>query len=263
MTIFEDEYKKLFIEAARLRLKNLHIANVLTKDTIKDLPVCVRNYLYFTGNVDKPFVSNIHITANGLLKSSENGSWLKITSDQYNFFDDPARLYYINSSLFGLPFSGLHSYTEKGATMKIKVAGLFKVVDAKGDKMDQGETVTMFNDMVMYAPATLISPAITWNEIDNMTVEAIFRNQNNKVTAKLYFNSDGALTNFISNDRYLSLDGKTYTQYPWETPISDYREYEGRKVASSGSAVWKKPSGDYTYIKISVKNIRHNVCEVI
>ncbi len=45
------------------------------------------------------------------------------------------------------------------ATMKINVAYFFKVSDASGEKMNQSENVTLFNDMCLYAPATLIE----WN----------------------------------------------------------------------------------------------------
>jgi len=32
-----------------------------------------------------------------------------------------------------------------------------------------------------------------------------------------------------SDDRYYSLDGKTYLSYPWSTPVRDYREIQREK----------------------------------
>jgi hypothetical protein len=58
--------------------------------------------------------------------------------------------------MFGLPVDGLHLYAEPEASMQIKIAHLLQVVDAKGPEMNQSETVTMFNDMCLLAPATLI-----------------------------------------------------------------------------------------------------------
>ena len=51
-------------------------------------------------------------------------------------------------------------YKDEKAIMVIKLAGLFKVVNAKGVEMNQGETVTVFNDMCCMAPATLIDKDI-------------------------------------------------------------------------------------------------------
>ena len=121
--------------------------------------------------------------------------------------------------------------------------GCLQVVDAKGQEMNQGETVTMFNDMCLLAPATLISRSIRWEEIDSVTVKGFFSNQGNTVSAVLTFDPSGALRNFVSNDRYLSEDGKTYLSYPWSTPVGEYGEFGGRKIAAGGEAIWHMPRG--------------------
>lgn len=42
--------------------------------------------------------------------------------------------------------------------------------------MDKTETVTLFNDMCLMAPATLIDRRIQWQEIDRNSVKATFIN---------------------------------------------------------------------------------------
>ena len=69
------------------------------------------------------------------------------------------------------------------ATMRIKAAALVRVVDVSGNEMDQGETVTMFNDMCVMAPATLISPAIAWEPVDARTARASFTNAGHAIRA--------------------------------------------------------------------------------
>ena len=71
--------------------------------------------------------------------------------------------------------------------MLIKIFGLFTVVNAKGKEMNQGETVTLFNDMCFMAPASLIDRNIEWEEIDNITVDANFTNDNITISARLFF----------------------------------------------------------------------------
>ena len=71
---------------------------------------------------------------------------------------------------------GNHIYRDQKATMLIKILGLFTVSDAKGWQMDQGETVTVFNDMCFMAPASLIDKRIEWKEIDEESVSARFTN---------------------------------------------------------------------------------------
>ena len=139
---------------------------------------------------------------------------------------------------------------------------MFQVVDAKGDKMSHGETVTVFNDMCFMAPATLISKSIQWETIDSHTVKAHFTNGNIKVSAILKFNATGELVDFISEDRFYCEDGKTYLSYKWSTPIKNYIEIEGRKVPSYGEAIWHiRYEGEFCYAKFDLKEIEYNCME--
>jgi hypothetical protein len=196
------------------------------------------------------------------MKRSLTSDWISISSHQYDFFNDPTRLFYIESDLYGIPFDGLHVYAGDSATMRIKVASAFQIVHARGEKMKQGETVTLFNDMCLLAPATLIDTSIRWETLDSLHVRGMFTNRGTTIAALLSFNERGELVNFASNDRFLSSDGITYTSYPWSTPTSDYREYDGRRVASFGQAIWQTPEGAYAYARFTLLDIEYNCTEL-
>jgi hypothetical protein len=184
---------------------------------------------------------------------------LPFTAEQYSFYGDRARLFFMRSALFGIPFDGLHEYRGDSATMKINVGALAQVVDAKGHKMNQSETVTMFNDMCFLAPATLVDPSIRWEPIDARHAKAVFTNRGESISAVLTFDEEGRLVDFYSDDRFMSADGKTYQSYRWSTPISDYRVFDGRTIASRGEAIWHTPQGEYSYITFDIKDIAYNV----
>ena len=99
----------------------------------------------------------------------------------------------------------------------------------------------------------MIDKKIQWKNIDPLTVEARFTNRGNIITALLHFNEKGELTNFISNDRYQSSDGKTYNNYNWSTPVKDYKDIDGRKIPTHGEAVWHTPEGKFTYANFNIK----------
>ena len=128
--------------------------------------------------------------------------------------------------------------------------------------MDQGETVTVFNDMCFMAPASLISEAIQWEAVDDLNVKAVFTNAGISISARLEFNLDGQLVNFYSNDRFLSKDGKSFENLPWSTPISDYQEIDGRMIPTSGVTIWHYPDHEYPYGRFKVKEVRYNVGEM-
>lgn len=253
-----SSYKNLFKTEAEKGLQRFSAQSILSEADITSLPIPVQKYLKYTGCIGKEKVQNFRAVCKGGIKPKPDSDFLDFTSVQYNFFDEPERIYYIKSKMFGLPFDGFHLYSGPNATMQIKIASLFQIVDAKGPEMNKGETVTMFNDMCFFAPASLIDKNIEWETIDSLTVKAKFTNQGNTISAILYFNEKGELINFSSRDRYESADGKTYNNYEWTTPIKNYKDFNGIKIASYGEAIWHKPEGKFCYGKFDIIELEYN-----
>jgi hypothetical protein len=256
-----SSYQNRYRSEVQKRLSPISDVSIVSEDDIRYLPDIVQRYLRYAGAVGKPKVQNFRAIFRGEIKRSAESSWMYIYAQQYDFFKDRARFFYIRGKRYGIPFDGLHIYAGNSATMEIKVASLFQVTDAKGEKMNQGETVTLFNDICFFAPAVLIEQSIQWESIDSLTVKATFTNNDITITALLYFNDKGELTNFISNDRFHTTDGKIYTSYPWSTPVREYRDFGGRKMPWYGEAIWHTPKGEYSYAKFNLAEIEYNCSE--
>jgi hypothetical protein len=195
----------------------------------------------------------------GRIRSGPEARWMALSAEQHNFFDQPARSFYLNASMFMLPVQGYHRYVGPSATMRVKAAALMPVVDMSGPEMNQGETVTMFNDMCIMAPA-LIHPAIRWVPVDAHTVKASFTNAGITVRAELSFNDAGELTNFWSDDRYqASPDGQSTKLVRWSTPVGGYRSFGPFRLPSGGEGKWHEPDGEYAYIELAIDDVQYNV----
>lgn len=78
-----------------------------------------------------------------------------------------------------------HRLIDGDATMQVKIFGAYSMVDARGPEMDRGESVTLFNDMCLLAPGTLVGPVITWEPVDASSARARFRHGQHTITATL------------------------------------------------------------------------------
>jgi hypothetical protein len=136
----------------------------------------------------------------GRIRGDRTARWMPLSAEQYNVVNPAARMFYLTASMFGVPVQGYHRYVGSSASMRVKAAVLVPVVTAAGREMTQGETVTLFNDMCLMAPATLIDPAVEWDAVDSRTARARFTNAGHTIHAELSFNEAGELTNFISAD---------------------------------------------------------------
>jgi hypothetical protein len=252
-------FKAIYKREATEGIARLQPVPDLTEKDIADLPDPVQQYLRYSGALGKPQVQNLHAVLSGKFKLQENDRLLNIHAEQYNFYDQPTRLFYISSHLFGIPFAGLHVYAGSAATMQIKLASLIPVVNTYGEIMTKGETVTLFNDMCALAPATLIAKSIQWETIDPLTVRATFTNQGYTISALLSFNQTGELMNFVSDDRYQQVKGNTFANFRWYTPLREYKEFNGHKLASYLEAIWHMPEHEFVYAQFHLSSLAYNV----
>jgi hypothetical protein len=235
-------------------------APVVTEADLTPLPEPVRRYLRATGVVGRPRVRNYRLRFIGRIRSGPDSRWMPFEAEQQSFADQPTRLFFMQARMFGLPLEVFHRRVGGHATMQVKIAGLVPMVDARGEVMDRSEAVTLFNDMCLLAPGTLLDRGIRWEPVDERTVRAQFTDGGQTISATLLFGDDGLLTNFISDDRSRSSpDGKTFTRLRFSTPMRDYRDFGSARLGSHGEAQWTLAEGEFTYGEFDLQEVSYNV----
>lgn len=246
---------------------------VVSDADLASLPTPVQRYLRFAGAVGKPRVWNYRIHYQGGLRSAPDKEFMLGTTDQQSFVNPPARHFLVRMSMFGVPVQAYHRYVGPAATFEVRLASLVPIVDAKGAELNRAETVTLFNDMCLLAPSTLIDAAIAWQEVDPLTVRATWTHAGHAISATLSFEASGALKNFASEDRARTEDlenmGATSmspgraaggaNRLRWSTPIDGWSDFGGRKLPVSAKAIWHLPSRDFVYGQFEILDAAYNV----
>lgn len=228
---------------------------LLTENDIANLPEPVKKYLRYNGAIGKPKVHSFKITFNGKIRKDRQSAWMPFTSEQYNFLETSARLFFMKAVMKGLPVAGYHRFINGKASMDIRLLSAAQVQYQAGNEMDVAETVTFFNDMACMVPATLIDSRIKWLEVENNKVKAAFTSNQVMITAWLFFDEEGKLVNFVSDDRFAVDAGQ---KLRWSTPLKAYHELNGHRVPSSAEAIYSYPTGDLSYGTFSVQQIEYN-----
>ncbi len=229
-------------------------SGILTDKDLEHLPPPVQQYLRVSGVVNKPVASNMRVVFEGEMRN-KGKEFFPFVSEQYNFFDEPTRLFFMKARMFGITVPGYHCYNKGKATMDIRLFGIIPLIRESGAVMDKTETVTLFNDMCLLAPASLIDRRITWQPVDCSRVKATFTNGDISITATLFFDELGRLVNFISHDRTAISDMK---DYPFSTPVHEWNTIDGRQIVSHGDAIWHYPDGEFTYGRFFLREIEYN-----
>ncbi len=255
---FSNKYKR---EVTRYLKQNNSIAEVLLNEAdIQNLPEPVKKYLHYCGVLNKPKVKNFKVEFSGQIRKDSQSEWMPFTSEQYNFVQASTRLFFMNATMKHMPVAGFHCFENGKAFMDIRLLSFFKVQYQSGKEMNISETVTFFNDMCCMAPAALIDTRIQWLETNGNKVKACFTDNNISITAWLYFKENGELINFISDDRFATVN-KEMKRFPWSTPLTDYKEFNGHMLASYADAKYHYPDGEFTYGNFKAENIRYNCKE--
>ena len=232
-------------------------APVVTEADLASLPPLMQTYLRRVGAVGRPRVRSMRVFFNAQMRSSAKSPWMQSTATQYEFFDPPARLFYMNATRSGVPFDVFHRYVDSAATFQVRLGSLFSMVDKSGPVLTRAETVTLMNDIAVMAPAAVLDLPFTWKTVGERSLLATFTNAGNTVSASLTFDAAGDLVGFLSNDRTQE-DAKGSRNVPWSTPISGYREVDGIRIGTLGDANWVETSGEWTYGKFEIRSIAYN-----
>lgn len=236
------------------------VMRTITDTDLVRLPLPVQRYLRTAGVVGQPEVWNFHVRLHGRIRRDTDARWMPLQAEQYDFVERRERFFFLNSTMFGIPVRGYHRYADAAASMDIRAAGVIPVVRTSGPEMLQSETVTLLNDMCFFAPATLVDPALVWEESDRHSTRVRFSNGGVSVRAELTFNAAGELTDFLSDDRYqTSANGREQTRRRWSTPARAYRAFGPMHLLASGEGRWHTSEGPFAYIELTVDDVEYNV----
>lgn len=256
-------FRAEFARRAEQQLSGPITGDVLTDDELGALPPIVASHLRATGAVGRPRVADFRAAIHGRIRSGPDQPWMPFTGEQVNRYGGtPSRLFRITASMRGVPTDVYHEFVGAEATMRAKVLSMFPIVNARGPEMDRSETVTIFNDMCVLAPAALVDAPIEWESIDERAVRGTFTRLGETVSATLVFGDDGLLGDFVSDDRFRSSgDGSTFEAQRWSTPLGRYRPMRGRLVCTHGEGRWHPdpPDAEFAYLEYELDDIEYNV----
>lgn len=244
----------------QVRLVNPVSPSPVTEEDLAPLPALVQEYLRFTGTIGQPRVHDFRARWRGRIRGTPDDPWMTFTAEQHNFLDEPSRFFLMDATRSGLPVDIFHVFTGNAATMRVRLFSIWPIAEAGGPDMTRAETVTLFNDVCLFAPSGLLDAAIRWAPVDDLSVRGSYTVGAETVSAVLSFDGSGALVDFVSDDRLAaSPDGTQFTRQRWSTPVEDYGQFGPRRLMARGKGRWHPPGGAFTYIELELLSLETNV----
>ncbi|OFX25221.1 MAG: hypothetical protein A2V77_17795 [Anaeromyxobacter sp. RBG_16_69_14] len=234
-------HRKFYREVRALELQLTPAQDAIVTDAdLAPLPAAAQRYLRFMGAVGKPRIWSLRVGFEGRFKLARDSDWLPCKTIQYNSRDELARLFYMTIRVKLIPMLGRDTYLRGKGRMLGRALDLITVVDGSGPEFDIGELVTYLNDAILMAPSMLLGSETTWTAVDDLAFDITFADRGTTVRARVFLDERGAPMNFSTTDRFMDDPARPghYVRARWMTPMDDWMEVEGRRLPTSGKAVW-------------------------
>jgi hypothetical protein len=220
---------------------------VFTKEDWAALPPPVRKYFETGGFTGFPQMSSMKAVFRKVdFILSPGKTAITIDYTQYNFIDQPARIAFIDTSMYGVPFQGLDSYVGGEGGMKGVLGKTFTLFNQRGGEMDQASLVTFLSE-VMLLPSAALQSYITWKRVDDLHAEATISRYGITASGIFSFRENGECSSFTTEDRTaIGMDGSKQ-KVKWTAYMDNYRMIGGVRQPTHLKAVWHYEQGDLVY----------------
>lgn len=251
--------KRVFAKdkAAFLARNKAFTTELFTEEVIKDLPEPLKKYLRVCGYINTPIPINAAVNwTESWLKLSPDKEWGKLQTIQFNSVKPIGRVAYMK--FISIPVAARDLYCDGYGEMKGKLLNLIPVVFDNSKEVAQSALITAFCEF-FFIPGYLLVDAITWEQLNAHSVRGTLEDNGITVSGIFYFNDEGLMTRFETNDRYYSTGKQTYQKVPFSALVDSYRMQGNLKICENVRIVWHLPEGDYEYYKGIVESIECNV----
>ena len=230
---------------------------LVTPEMLRDLPAPVQRYMAYTGVLGKPWIHTARVRQAGRFRRGPDQPWMAMAAEQHYTIDPPGFVWKARFKMWGLPLmSARDTYRDGHGHMFGKLAGLFTIFDARGEKLDQGTMVRYLSEMPWF-PIAFLGENITWQAVDDHSADVTFTDAGRSVTGRMFFDDDGRQTNFVAM-RYREINGE-FSLDRWATPITGYGMRAGLNLPVRGQVIWKLPEGDLQYWDGEVTDVEYNL----
>lgn len=228
---------------------------IVTEAMLRDVPPPIRRYLAHAGVVGRPIPHTVQVRQAGRFRTAATQPWLAITADEVYTVDRPGFLWDATFYLAGVPFMRIRDqYSDGEGNIRMTVGSLLPALDKRSAGLNQGALVRYFNEMATWFPAALLKDNVTYRAIDDGSAEVLFTDHDQTVSATLYVDAEGRLTNFVA-DRYQDAVDRNEQ---WATPLTEYGWRAGLRLPVRGKGVWLMPEGDFEYIDLEATTIEYD-----
>ena len=244
-------YDQIDTELLGLKEQQKDGALEVTREQLEKLPPLVLKWLKASGVVEGRYSPEVCIGQTGEMKTAEKGNWMPFSAKQNTFLHAPGFLWQVEVRFMkGMKLYGRDYYSQGKGNMLIRLGYLFRVVNSKGPKMDQGTLLRFLGEMVWYPQAALCA-YVHWEALSDNRIKAVMKYGKVEAAGIFHLNEKGQVTRFEAQ-RYMSNKLR-----PWiiEIEPEGYKHFGSLYCPARVQVSWMIENKKWTWLKLQVTEI--------
>lgn len=246
----DDEVRALLARA------KTNPAGTFTYADLAGKPPLLQAYLKRSLPDGTPMIRTARLTQSGTMRGSPGGHWIPLHAEQYFTAQPLGFVWHAKADIAPLVSMNVRDkYIGGDGHMLIKAASLIPIGNVGGRELSYSALIRLMGEM-FWMPTVMLNEQVTWETVDDHTLQATVRDGGHTVSATFHFNEAGDITQFVADNR--PREGHGNQRFIGE--ISAYETFNGVRVPSQIKAVWH-PEGEerFHWLTLDVTGYERNV----
>jgi hypothetical protein len=243
---FNKEVKDLFAQSKDISAKKF------SQNQLIGLPKPVQRYFNLVMQEGQSYISYARIKHKGQFKADLKKGWMNIAGEQYATTEKPGFIWKGTTTLF----TAKDMYIGNSGRLIVTLFSLYNILDAKGEKYNQGELLRWLGESILYPTNLLPSERLNWFPIDAVSSKLIFNYNELSLFFRVTFNERGEITE-METKRYM--DEKNLET--WVIKVSNYIALNNLVIPTKFDVLWRLDKGDFSYAVFNITKVEYNIAE--
>lgn len=243
---FKKEVKLLFEQSENIS------GTTFQSKMIIGLPEPVQRYFNYSLKEGEPLISFMRAKHDGQFKTGIGKKWINIIGEQYATTEKPGFIWKGTTSMF----TAKDLYISDKGRLTVTLLSVYNIINASGDKYDQGELLRWLGESVMYPTNFLPSERLTWVAMNGNRAKLTFNYMGLELFFIVTYNAIGEITE-METKRYMDENNLE----TWVIKLSNYKELNNIKIPTSFEVLWRLDKGEFSYAKFNITEIEYGKAE--
>jgi hypothetical protein len=238
-----------FITLAIIRVKNdreVHqiwqgletapVENRFTEDMVAGLPAPVQRYFFHAIALETPLASSVSLDMSGSFRLGQDKPWLPMRAKQIISAKGFVWKAAIGRSLFQMV--GADYYANGFGRMRFSLWGLLPLVNASNPDVRRSSIGRLAGELVLLPSALLPQHGVSWKAIDDKTIQASLKINDEPIILTLTIDPDGKLQKLSLPRWGDKTKDSSYTYIPFGGEYQEEKAFGGFTIPSQINAGW-------------------------